>query len=259
MIKTIILLIASITFIVTSADGENDTVVQNNQKQDSEQLLIKEILHRVDECRGALHDYSSKFTIEFYREDKLQSSSEYIVWINWTDNERCYLVRYLSPPNQRDNLILSKDKKMWIQTKKTTRPIPITMSQRLMGDVAVGDIIDVDLSGKYDGKILQKDTSVAIDLVANTNSALYKKIILEADARTHLPKKAEFMTASGKPLKTAYYKLDGLFEKKKVVSEIIIIDNINTTKITKINFSEYKSESLPDSYFNKNYLSKIAF
>ena len=65
MIKTIILLIASITFIVTSADGENDTVVQNNQKQDSEQLLIKEILHRVDECRGALHDYSSKFTIEF--------------------------------------------------------------------------------------------------------------------------------------------------------------------------------------------------
>ena len=63
---------------------------------------------------------------------------------------------------------------MWIQTKKTTRPIPITMSQRLMGDVAVGDIIDVDLSGKYDGKILQKDTSVAIDLVANTNSALYK-------------------------------------------------------------------------------------
>ena len=88
---------------------------------------------------------------------------------------------------------------------------------------------------------------------------LYTKIILEADARTHLPKKAEFMTASGKPLKTAYYKLDGLFEKKKVVSEIIIIDNINTTKITKINFSEYKSESLPDSYFNKNYLSKIAF
>jgi outer membrane lipoprotein-sorting protein len=179
--------------------------------------------------------------------------------VRFRGEERDILLRYLTPAVEHNNLILSRDDKMWIYTSKTSRPIPISMQQRLLGDASIGDVLNVELRNRYKGSMSRQGKSLLLELESITASALYDKIKLTVDGTTYRPIQAEFLTRNGKPLKglrfVSFVKSNG----KEIASQLEITDRIEKARITRIKFSGFQFTVLPDSYFSKDNLRNMQF
>jgi len=220
---------------------------------------LSSLLTLVDSYRGLSSDYYVEMHIAYFEAQELQSQKQLGLWVSVVSEPRDVLLRYLAPANERNNLILSKGHNMWVQNRRTSRPVPISMSQRLLGDASVGDAINIELSGNYNGAFTESGDTTALSLVASTPSQLYKKIEMKVNTRNGRPIEAHFLTANGKILKKAFYTSTTNFEGESVVNEIIIVDGINESRVTKISFSHFQKQTLPATHFNKNGLSSIRF
>lgn len=224
-------------------------------------LKIDSVLTVIDSYRGYPGDYTANMQISYYDEKTLEKENTFQMWIREGegDKERDVLLKYLTPANERDNLILSKDNRLWVNNKKTSRPIPISNSQRLLGDASVGDVVNISLRGKYAGSLSEDSSGIIADLKSTSADAIYSRIQIVVDRASLRPEKAAFYTAGGKLIKTAYYVRYQKFSGKSIQSDIVIQDAINSKKVTKIAFTTFKAEKIPRSWFEKENLPSLTF
>ena len=227
----------------------------------SQTIEPSEILKVVDAHRGLSGDYSNRMKIEVYEDKKLSSTTKYQMWVGREDQERKVLLRYLSPAQERNNLVLFRDNKMWVYNQKTSRPIPVSASQRLSGSASIGDTVNIELQKYYNATIEPegKKGQINLSLKASNSRALYKQVELTVHAKTYAPIHARFLTKSGKLLKTAHYRSYRKIGRQEVCSEIIIEDALRPKFLTRTLFSSFDSSELPTAYFDKNYLPKVNF
>jgi hypothetical protein len=156
---------------------------------------------------------------------------------------------------------------LWFFSRLAKRPIRITPQQRLIGEASNGDVASTDFSGDYDASYYQSDKSDKSDRIilllnAKIDSlAAYSKVLLWLNSSNSRPDKAEFYSATGKHLKTAYYtkyqKLDTAPEGKEQLVQIEIHNAINKNSITTMNYSNFKLVELTESQFRPNQISQL--
>lgn len=87
--------------------------------------------------------------------------------------------------------------------------------------------------------------------------AIYNRVEYWVEQGNFHPIKGKFYSDSGRLLKIAYYHNYEMQMGALRPAEVIIIDAVNSKLVTTMNFSNIKEKSLPDNWFQREYLSHL--
>jgi Outer membrane lipoprotein-sorting protein len=218
---------------------------------------LDSLLAKVDRYRGLAGDHRSDLEIEFREDGKVTASSRYRLRVHPSASSRDVLLRVLSPEVENGNLILSSGQDMWILTRRTSRPVPVSVQQRLLGDASIGDVLNVDLCGRYRGSVIISGQFLDVNLEAVHPDALYGRIRLRLHSGSARPVESEFLTRSGRRLKNVRY---GRFIRsfgQDLASELEITDVTSPSRLTRVRFSHFVTGKFPLSTFDKDNLRNL--
>ena len=166
-------------------------------------MSAAEILARADAIRFPPGDHRVKVTVTFARPGRAPDVGRYDVL---TKGYAKTLIETRAPATERGNSILMVDRALWIFVRDVSQPVRVSFQQRLLGDVANGDLARANFSGDYTPSILQvTEHYYVLNLQARNEDVTYDRIVFIVDKNTLRPHAAKFYAASGKLLKTGLY------------------------------------------------------
>lgn len=202
------------------------------------------ILERADAIRNPEDDFEMLVVIS-------SSSGENSQFKVMTKGNSRTIVETLAPARDKGRDLLMVDENMWVFIPNLKRAVRVSLSQKLSGEAANGDISRMRWSSDYDAKILGADeTSWTLSLDANKKGLTYEKITAKIEKGTFRPLEASYLTKSGKPLKMAEFKNYQHLAGKVRPTEILIKDAIKQDKFSRIFIKDMSVKSLPASKFN---------
>ncbi|MFS1524701.1 outer membrane lipoprotein-sorting protein [Microbulbifer sp. 2304DJ12-6] len=200
--------------------------------------------------------------VKLYRNEVLDKTRQYNVY---TRPERESLVVFKSPVEAGQKMLMLDDN-YWLVMPKSRRPIRITPMQKLLGEASVGDISTLTWSGDYSATLTghealtingQSVQTNLLSLKSVTQGAGYGRIELWLAAKTDFPLKAELYLRSGKLAKQALFEQGEREGRLRVVS-MTLLDKIQPTKKTVIEYQQITSHQLADKFYIPAFLTRNA-
>ena len=172
------------------------------------------------------------------------------------------LIRTLSPAAERGQVLLMRNRDLWIYLPTVSQPVRLALSQRLTGQVANGDLARANFSGDYVPQIVMTDTIDGesyrvLELKAVDRSVTYHRVLYWVNGTNNRPYKAEFYAISGRLLKTCRYE-----NYKEIGGEIrpttlVMVDALMEGNKSVLDYSNLSLRDLPDKVFTKDYLKRL--
>src|SRR5438552_14607181 len=111
-------------------------------------------------------------------------------------------VKFVAPPRSVGRSLLALGRDLWIYLPDAGKPVRIPLSQRLVGQVANGDIARADYAGDYDATLTGEDAIEGVpchvlDPNAKTKDVTYAGIQYGVASDGRRPVKAAFCTGPG--------------------------------------------------------------
>jgi hypothetical protein len=160
------------------------------------------------------------------------------------------LNKLVRPVKDRGRGLLMVNEDMWAYVPNLKRAVRVSLSQRLVGQTANGDISRMRWSGDYTAKVeAQTDKEWTLFLEASKKGLTYDKVRLWVEKGTFHPLRAEFLTPQGKVLKRATYRAYKDLCGRVRPSEIEIVDAVKTDDKSLIKVAEMKVQNFPASMF----------
>jgi hypothetical protein len=174
------------------------------------------------------------------------------------------LVRYVDPPRDTGKLVLLNGTKMWFYDPDSKASVRISPQQRLIGEAANGDVVTVNLARDYNARLVGQETLADADrkprdcwhleLAAAVPDSVYNHVEYWIERGTFYSVKARYYSDSGRLLKTAYFhkyqnELGGARP-----TEVIILDAVDPNRVTTMQYSDYRSQQVPDVWFQRDFL-----
>jgi len=225
----------------------------------------QEIVAKADTVRNPGQPFRNLTTLTDYRAGTAHDRSVLAVYSKLDPATRQFknLVRYVDPPRDAGKMALLGDV-LWFYDPASKDSVRISPQQRLTGNAAIGDVLTVNLAVDYtatiDGEETIEDAARAqrpcwhLDLKAATPSATYNRVEYWVEKGSFDPIKMKFYSDSGRLLKILYYRdfeqrLGGLRPQQAV-----IIDAVDSSAVTTVEFSDLQFRDIPDSWFQRDYL-----
>lgn len=218
-------------------------------------LEASEILSRADEFRSPSGGFSLLVDVRELDEDRKSSFEVFI------KNNNKSLMLTKEPSRDRGRNLLMLDRDMWIFIPRIKRPVRVGLRQRLMGDVANGDLSRLQWTGDYSAQIdetnsrkFNQQPSLKLVLKAQKENLTYEKIHLWVLTSDYRPLFAEYLTPSGKVLKTSTFENYGPLAGKTRPRRMLITDAMNQESQSEILIREMKKRSFPEGFFTQSNL-----
>jgi outer membrane lipoprotein-sorting protein len=203
-----------------------------------------EILRRADDVRNPADSYFLRCVIKSSTtpdEMEIESSVQ--------GNTRT-LIKTIRPARDRGRLGLMVDQDMWAYVPNLRRAVRVTLSQRLVGQAANGDICRNRWSGDYAATIeSDQPAQWTLFLTATKRGLTYDKIRLVVAKQTYRPLRAEYLTPAGKPLKRAEFRAYKPLAGKERPTVIHIEDALRAGDWSDITIVEATPRTFPASIF----------
>lgn len=211
--------------------------------------LALDLLEEVDKYRNPSDSYLMQVKIISSNEKEEASFLVYLKGNNKT------LIKVLGPKKNLGRNMLMIGENMWVHVPNIRRSVRVSLNQKLTGEAANGDISRMRWAGDYTHKIEKKGAKEwELFLEANKSGLTYSKIKVWIDAKDKRPLKAEFLTLSGKTIKTAtyedYQQTLGMNRPRK----IHIVDNLKKDQYSNILIEKMENKNFPDSMFSEKSL-----
>jgi len=208
-----------------------------------------DLLLEIDKYRNPSDAYSMNVRIVSTTE---KEESSFLVYLKGSDKT---LIKVLGPKKTLGRNMLMIGENMWVYIPNIRRSVRVSLSQKLTGEAANGDISRMRWAGDYTHKIEKKEAKQwQLSLEATKKGLTYSKINVWIDAKDKRPLKAEFLTLSGKTIKTATYekyeKVLGMMRP----SQIHIVDNLKKDQYSDIYIEKMENKNFPDSLFTEKSL-----
>ena len=219
----------------------------------------EEIVRRADQVRRPGESFVWKVTVTSTEGTKAPTTDGFEVFVKGT---RRSFVKFVAPPRNVGRSLLALDRDLWIYLPDAGRPVRIPLAQRLVGQVANGDLARVDYAGDYDVALIGAESVEGVacsvlDLKAKTKDVTYAAIKYWVARDEPRPVKAEFYAGTGTLLKTGTFEPPKDVDGRRLVPRLTFVDAIRKDRKSVMDFGEVKVRDLPDKYFDKNYMKTL--
>lgn len=224
-----------------------------------------EIIRRADEVRSPNKPFRYTLTISEYKAGVDQPENKQILDISMrfikpdgeTKADARSLARLIFPPRDRGKVLFSDGYALWFYTPELRRPVPVSPQQRLIGQIANGDVIVTNFEYAYHATLQEE--------VPCGDKICYSLLLERKSAEATWPKIRYYVEKEGdnRPFKASYYSLDDrLFKEvtyhdfKPVLgrmrpTKIVVQDARNGKRYSIMEYSNIRLESLPESWFTR--------
>jgi len=164
-----------------------------------------DLLRQADAARHALTEGVMRVRALVRERDQPPVESELDVYVQGEDRVLCV---FRTGKFQDRRILIREDLgKVWLLAPGTSRAIPITANQTLLGGASIADVARRQLSGHYDAVLRPEPDLVdgvvcrVLDLVARSPKTTYAFAVWWIGERDGLPRKALLSLRSGKESK----------------------------------------------------------
>lgn len=219
----------------------------------------KEILTQADMWRAPSSSFESRVQIASYQEGTKLEEVEMVVYVRDIEST---MVEFIAPTSWKGKKMLMLKNDMWMIFPNASKPVRITPAQRLMGEIAHGDIARMNFAKDYDVLEVSEEKINSIDcykleLQAKTmEGTTYYKIYYWVAKENYMPVKGEFFSASGRKLKEALYSDPVVLAGAVRISKVVIYDAIKEGRYSVMKYLNMTEKKIPSSYYNLDYLLK---
>ena len=228
------------------------------QEPPEEDELARAILLRADEIRFPNQGFQVDVSIAT-TQDGDDNRRKYRILSKGNENT---VVMVLEPAADRGQIMLMKGRDLWMFMPEVAQPIRIGLAQRLMGQVANGDLARANFTGDYNPRLLRTERldgeeHHVLELNAVDRGVTYHRVLLWVNKRNHRPRKAEFYSLSNRLLKTCSYEnyqpMAGLHRPTRLVMQ----DALRGGEQSILEYDNMRLRDLPDRVFTKEYLKRL--
>ncbi len=218
-----------------------------------------EIVRQADLARRPGESFIWTVTITSHEAKREPTVNGFEVYVKGTGRT---LVRFVSPARNVGRSLLAVDRDLWIYLPDAGKPVRIPMAQRLVGQVANGDVARTDYAGDYTASLVGEDsvggvTCHVLDLTARAKDVTYAAIKYWVARDGLRPVKAEFYAGTGTLLKTGLFDGYRPFNGRSLATRLTLVDAIRKDKRSTLEFGEVRARELPDRYFTKGYMKTL--
>jgi outer membrane lipoprotein-sorting protein len=180
------------------------------------------------------------------------------------------LVLMLSPTEVGRKLLMLDDE-FWLVMPTSQRPLRITPSQKLLGDVSSGDIATLSWAQDYTGTLVGEESCEAaapagakanasrpclhLTLQGARKGLSYARIELWVGKDRYEPLRAELYVQSAKLAKVASFVLDKPAAPTQV-TEMVLTDKLSSHKETRVRYLSRQAKQVPESWLNPTFLAR---
>jgi outer membrane lipoprotein-sorting protein len=219
------------------------------------------ILNKADDVRSPQSDYTVDVTVTSLKPGKEPKIAKYEVMVKGKTKT---VIKTLAPAVDRGTSMLMIDYDFWVFLPSISKPLRISLQQRLLGEAANGDIARANFSGDYSPKLLKLESIDGVEyhvleLLAKDERVTYHRVVLWVQKENFHPFKAEFYAVSGRILKTATYEDYRQIGGKLRPTRLVLNDPLVRGQRSIIEYSQVTSTALPDRYFTEQHLKKLKY
>jgi outer membrane lipoprotein-sorting protein len=224
-------------------------------------LSPHDIVARADAIRFPQTAYEVDVTVTSTTNGGREEKRRYQILSKGNDKT---LVITTEPAADKGQVLLMKDKDLWLYLLTLSQPIRLPLSQRATGQVANGDLARANFASDYTATIARTEDAGeppsphwVLELTAADKGMTYNRLLYWVERKSLRPFKAEFYGLSGKLLKTCHYKnfieAGGARRPRTVVMDDALVAGAKSV----LDYSGFKVKDIPDKYFSKDYLKKL--
>ncbi|HEY4707916.1 MAG TPA: outer membrane lipoprotein-sorting protein [Thermodesulfobacteriota bacterium] len=220
-----------------------------------------EIVAKADEIRSPQLDYTVGVTVVSMKPGAEPREARYEVLVKGKDKT---IIKTLSPAFERGRTLLMLGRDLWAYLPDISKPIRISLQQRLLGEVANGDIARANFSGDYKAVLLKKEkiekaSYHVLELTAIGDDVTYNKVLYWVRSEDYRPHKAEFYALSGRLLKTCVYGEYREMAGRMRPSRLTLSDPLVKGQLSTIDYHDMKVKGMPEKLFTKDYMKKLKY
>lgn len=217
------------------------------------------LLQQADSIRFPRESFETLVTVTNHEDGKTGELYQYKVMSQGNDNT---IVITQSPASARDQKLLLRGRDLWIFMPAVSQPVRLSLSQRLTGQVANGDLARANFAGDYSAELAGSeavdgvDTHI-LDLTAAASGVTYDRVRYWVRADNNYPVKAEFYAVSGRLLKTCHYENFRELAGGIRPTRLVIEDALDSGKSSVLEYQSMTVKDFPDRWFTKEYLRRL--
>ena len=221
--------------------------------------LARDILEKSDQIRFPRESFQVDVNINTTAPDQPVDTHKFRVLSKGNENS---VVMTTEPASERGQILLMKGRDLWIFMPSVSQPIRLSLSQRLTGQVANGDLARANFTGDYTPTILRTevidgDKYWVLELLGVDRSVTYHKVLFWVRQSNFWPYRAEFYSLSNRLLKTSRYENFEMTLGKLRPTRLVMEDALHKDEVSVLEYSGMKLRDLPDKIFTKDYLKKL--
>lgn len=226
---------------------------------EGDEALARSIVQRADEVRFPNESFQVEVTVHSKSGDEELEPRIYRVSSKGNENT---IIQTLAPATERGQNMLMRGNDLWVFLPSVSQPVRLSLSQRLTGQVANGDLARANFSGDYDPAIagierIDGAEYYVLELVAAQRGVTYPKVKYWVRKSNLHPYKAEFYAKSGRLLKTCTYEDFRQLGGRVRPTKLVMTDALKPADLSVMRYSELKRVDLPDRFFTKDYMKKL--
>jgi len=219
----------------------------------------RRIVEEADRIRFPAEGFQVDVAIVTTGPDSTPEERKYRVLSKGNENT---VVMMTEPASERGQILLMKGHDLWVFLPSVSQPVRLSLSQRLTGQVANGDLARANFAGDYNPKMLRTEMIDGekynvLELTAVDHSVTYRRVLYWVRESNSAPYKAEFYSVSNRLLKSCSYDKFEKMAGKLRPTRLVMQDALRAGEQSTLDYSAMKLRDLPDKVFTKDYLKKL--
>jgi outer membrane lipoprotein-sorting protein len=228
-----------------------------------------DIVAGADKVRNAVEPFRTTTVLTEYIQGKPKDQTVLTVYSkeDKTSGQFRNLVRYVEPPRDAGKMALLDGQNLWFYDPAAKSSVRISTQQRLVGQASIGDVLTINFAIDYTSTLLgdeaitdaerQTRNCWHLDLRAATPTAVYSRSEYWVEHGSFLPIKIKFYSDSGRVMKVLFYR--GFTQRLGAIrpSGAVIIDAVDSTLVTTVQFSNPMFQDIPDVWYQRDYLPRL--
>jgi outer membrane lipoprotein-sorting protein len=217
------------------------------------------IVENADRIRFPATGFQADITIAVSNGGQTVETRKYRVLAKGNDNA---VLMITEPAAERGQIMLMKERDLWVFLPEVSQPVRISLAQRLVGQVANGDLVRANFAGDYNARVVRLDVIdgervYVLELDAVDRSVTYQHVAYWVREKNFWPLKAEFYSISKRLLKTCKYENFQMMAGKMRPTRLTIDDALRQGEQSVLDYVSIRERDLPDKIFTKDYLKKL--